>query len=210
MQIIWLGHASFKIKAEGKVIYIDPYGGEDEFYNEGADVVLISHSHFDHCDGGKIKMIRTDHTHMYTPEDIVYRFGSIKIEAGLAFMIDRIRITAVKAYNVDKPNHPDDFGVGYVIEAEGKKLYFAGDTDLIPEMDDLDVDIALLPVGGTYTMNAEEAAEAAKKIKCRVAIPMHWGYGLVGRIEDAEMFKELLEKDEIRVEILEPGREFDL
>lgn len=210
MQIIWLGHASFKIKAEGKVIYIDPYAGEDEFYSEGADVILISHSHFDHCDGNKIKMIRTDSTQMYTPEDIVYRFGSIKISAGESFMIDRIKITAVKAYNIDKPNHPDDFGVGYMIEAEGKRLYFAGDTDLIPEMDNLQADIALLPVGGTYTMDSEEAAEAAKKIKCRVAIPMHWGHGLVGKIEDAEMFKEILDKEEVRVEILEPGKELDL
>ena len=210
MQITWLGHASFKIVAEGQTIYIDPYAGEDEYYEESANILLVSHSHFDHCDGRKVGMIKREETLMLTPEDIVHRFNSTKVVPGNDFIIGRIKITVVKAYNINKPNHPDEFGVGYIIEAEGKKIYFAGDTDLIPEMDQIQADIALLPVGGTYTMNAKEAAKAAVKIKCRLAIPMHWGYGIIGKMYDAEEFQELLQEENINVRILEPGQKLEL
>jgi L-ascorbate metabolism protein UlaG (beta-lactamase superfamily) len=210
MQIIWFGHASFKIVAEDQIIYIDPYAGEDEYYEEAANIILVSHSHVDHCDGRKIGMIKKEDTLMLTTEELVHRFDSIKATPGQDFISGRIKITVIKAYNTNKPNHPEDFGVGYIIEAEGKKIYFAGDTDLIPEMDNIQADIALLPVGGTYTMNAKEAAKAAIKVKCRLAIPMHWGYGLVGKLYDAEEFKEILIEENINVIILEPGQKVEL
>jgi L-ascorbate metabolism protein UlaG (beta-lactamase superfamily) len=210
MMIQWLGHASFKIKAAGKTIYIDPYAGEPSFYSEKADIILVSHSHFDHCDGQKIKMIRGDNTAFYGPEDIVGRFGSVKIEAGQSVIVEDVKIEAVKAYNIGKDFHKEGFAVGFVIKAEGKAVYFAGDTDLIPEMGIITADIALLPVGGTYTMNAEEAAEAAEKVKAKIAIPMHYGYGIVGKEYDAEDFKELCERKEIKVKIMKQGEETEV
>lgn len=204
MKITWLGQASFKIQADGKVIYLDPFAGED--YSEAADIILVSHSHFDHCDGDKVKKIRVDSTRMFTPADLVPRFDSEKVEAGDSFDVEGIRIWVVKAYNVNKDFHPQGFGVGYVLFLEGKKVYFAGDTDLIPEMDEMEVNIALLPIGGTYTMDYKEAAEAAKRVKCKIAIPMHYGYGIVGTPEDADHFRELVEREDIEVKVLEMGK----
>lgn len=210
MIIQWLGHASFKITAANKAIYIDPYAGEPDMYSEKADIILVSHSHFDHCDGQKIGIIRGDNTHFYGPADIVPRFSSARIEAGQEVKAEGIKIRAVKAYNIGKPFHEEGFAMGFVIEAEGRKIYFASDTDLIPEMDELEADIALLPVGGTYTMNAEEAAEAAEKVKAKLAIPMHYGHGLAGKEYDAEHFAELCESKAIKTKILKQGEELHI
>lgn len=210
MIIQWLGHASFKLTAANKTIYIDPYAGDPSLYSEKAHIILVSHSHFDHCDGQKIEMIRGDSTHIYGPADIIPRFSSTKIEAGQEVKIDDIKIMAVKAYNIGKPFHEEGFATGFIIEAEGKSIYFASDTDLIPEMDELNVDIALLPVGGTYTMNADEAAEAAEKVKAKLAIPMHYGYRIAGKEYDAERFAELCESKNIKTKILKPGEELEI
>jgi L-ascorbate metabolism protein UlaG (beta-lactamase superfamily) len=210
MIIQWLGHASFKIKAGNKTIYIDPYAGEPGLYSDKADIILVSHSHFDHCDGQKIKSIRADSTLFYGPQDIVGRFNSIKFEAGQEVELGPIKIEAVKAYNITKTSHVGGFAMGFIITAEGKSLYFASDTDIIPEMDNITCDIALLPVGGTYTMDSEEAAEAAEKVKAKLAIPMHYGYGLVGKEHDAENFRELCEKKDIKVKILRQGDEIEV
>jgi L-ascorbate metabolism protein UlaG (beta-lactamase superfamily) len=210
MIIQWLGHSSFKIKVYDKIIYIDPYAGEPELYSDKADIILVSHSHFDHCDGQKIKRIRADSTLFYGPQDIVGRFGSTKFEAGQEVELDKIKIEAVKAYNIGKTFHEEGFAMGFLITAEGRTIYFASDTDIIPEMDNITCDIALLPVGGTYTMDSEEAAEAAEKVKAKLAIPMHYGYGIVGKDYDAENFRELCEKKDIKVKILRQGKEIEV
>ena len=213
MDIIWLGHASFKIKTLELTIYIDPYVGD---YDDVADIILMTHDHYDHADANKVKQIRTDDTEIITTAKLAPRFSATVMKPGDELEVKGIKIKAVRAYNTNKfrepnvPYHPkQEDMVGFIIEIEGKTLYHAGDTDVIPEMKDIKADIALLPVGGTYTMDAKEASEAVALIKPRLAIPIHWGE-IVGTKEDAEHFKELLEHTEIEVKILEPGEVISL
>lgn len=211
MKLKWLGHASWKIKAAGKTIYIDPYQGD---YDERADIVLVTHSHFDHCDVNKIRRVRGDETLVIAPEDCVAKIGPpVKtLKPGEKTTVDDVAVEAVEAYNYKRfrspgnPYHPKGLGVGYLIHAEGKTIYHAGDTDFIQEMKGLKgVDIALLPSGGTYTMDNEEAAEAALAIEPKIAIPMHiWD-------TDPREFRRRVESvSDIRVVILRPGEPMDI
>ncbi len=197
--ISWLGHASFKI-GDDRVVYIDPWKlGRAE----PADIILVTHSHHDHCSPQDVAKLQKEGTVIVTVADCVGEFrGDVRIvKPGDRLEIDEVTIEAVPAYNTDKPNHPKTAGwVGFIIERGGSRIYHAGDTDLIPEMDEIKADIALLPVGGTYTMTAEEAAQAAERISPQVAIPMHYG-DTVGSRADAEKFKRLCS---CQVRILEP------
>lgn len=206
MQIKWLGHASFKIKTKELVIYADPYEGE---YDEKADLILISHEHYDHFGRDKIMQIRTDDTAILTTDRVASELDGAKaMKPGDIVNVGDVKVEAVHAYNIGKPFHPKGNGIGFVIEAEGHRIYFAGDTDKIPEMKNIRADIALVPVGGTYSMNRDEAADAVLMIKPKLAIPMHFGSGVVGTIEDAELFKEKVEDDsKTKVRILEQGEE---
>jgi len=209
--IKWLGHASFQVKADGKVIYIDPYEGE---YKEKADLVLVTHSHFDHCDTSKIRKVLKEDTVIICPADCASKIGgSVRVlKPGEETRIDDIVVEAVHAYNYKRfrspgnPFHPKGLGLGYVITVGGKRIYHAGDTDFIPEMKDLkNISVALLPSGGTYTMDNPEAAEAALAIKPEIAIPMHrWN-------SSPEAFKKKVESSSnIKVVILEPGEEYEM
>ncbi len=199
IKIKWLGHAGFKIKKK-KVIYIDPYQMNE---TEQADIILITHEHYDHCSLDDIELLKKEDTIIIGPEKAVKNLDGknvIIVKPGDRKEVEGIVIDAVPAYNIGKKFHPKEKGnVGYVINIEGIKIYHAGDTDLIPEMEKLAVDIAMLPVGGDYTMNAEEAAAAANKIKPKIAIPMHYGT-IVGTKDDADEFKE---KCDCEVHILE-------
>ena len=199
ISIEWLGHASVRIKAKDKVIYVDPYEIEE---GEKADLVLITHEHYDHCSIVDVKKIQKENT-------IILAAGSCgsQLEGNVQFInpnketeCNGIKIETVNAYNVDKDFHPKEKnGVGFIIELNGKRIYHAGDTDLIPEMNAIeDVDIALLPIGGTYTMDALEAAQAANIIEPEIAIPIHYGK-ICGKISDAEVFKK---NCDVKVEIL--------
>ena len=200
MQITWLGHSSFKIKIRDKVIYIDPYAGE---YDEKADIILISHSHYDHFNLEKINFLRNDETIIFGPSDVVSEVdGAELISINETKELDNLKITGVPMYSA---THALGSGVGFVIEAAGKKLYHAGDAGLMSEFQEIKSDIALLPIGGTYTMNAQEAAEAVKMMQPKIAIPMHYG-SIVGTIDDAENFRELVEDEtKTQVRILEVG-----
>ena len=211
LSIKWLGHASFQIRAEGKTIYIDPYEGE---YSEKADLILVTHSHFDHCDTSKIKKVRKADTVIIAPEDCVSKIGgSVKtLKLGEEATIGNITVKAVEAYNYKRfrslgnPFRPKGLGVGYLITAEGKTVYHAGDTDFIPEMRQLGhVDVALLPSGGTYTMDNPEAAEAAVAINPKVVIPMHrWD-------TDPEEFKKKVEAESnVKAMILRESEEYQV
>ncbi|MDI6905331.1 MAG: MBL fold metallo-hydrolase [Candidatus Bathyarchaeia archaeon] len=211
LSIKWLGHASFQIGAEGKTIYIDPYEGE---YSEKADLMLVTHSHFDHCDASKIKKVRKADTVIIAPEDCTSKIGgSVKtLKPREEATIGNIRVKAVEAYNYKRfrspgnPFHPKGLGVGYLVTAEGKTVYHAGDTDFIPEMRKLGrVDVALLPSGGTYTMDNPEAAEAVLAINPKIVIPMHrWD-------TNPEEFKKRVEAtSNVKVVVLRKGEEYQV
>ncbi len=212
--IKWLGHAGFLIE-NSKLIYIDPYNIKEN--SEKADLILITHSHYDHCSVADMNKIVKTGTKIIAPADCqskITRFDvPIKmevVEPGQELILGDVKISVLPAYNVDKHFHPkDESWVGYLIKTDGLLIYHAGDTDVIPEMQKLTgykqsdkKFVALLPVGGRFTMNAEEAAEAAKLIKPDLAIPMHYG-SIVGSDEDAREFKELCEEEGIECEILE-------
>jgi L-ascorbate metabolism protein UlaG (beta-lactamase superfamily) len=192
--IQWLGHAGFRLKAARKLIYIDPYRAPT---GPPGDLILITHDHFDHFSPEDLSQIRSDRTRVIGPATVTEQVSgpTTSIAPGETVELDGIEVTAVAAYNTNKlntegkPFHPREAGwVGYVIQAGGRRIYHSGDTDVIPEMDQASgVDVALLPVSGTYVMTALEAAEAARRIAPHVAIPMHWGT-LIGSQADAEQF----------------------
>ena len=196
--IKWLGHAGFKIKGE-KTVYIDPFKIKD---NETADIIIITHEHFDHLSPEDIKKIQTGKTVIVTTPDCSSKVsGNVKtISPGQTLNVDGIKIEAVPAYNSNKQFHPKANGwMGVIVTINEERIYHAGDTDNIPEMSVLkNIDVALLPVSGTYVMTAEEAADAASKIMPKVAVPMHYG-AIVGTSADAERFRKLCK---CRVEIL--------
>lgn len=181
--ITHLAHAAFHIEADGKILYVDLE--EHARPPDPADMVLVTHSHTDHCDPGNIKNVLKKGTVIIAPQDCEKKIGEkiISLQPGEKKTIDGVTIKAVQAYNVKRfrspgnPYHPKGFGVGYLITVGGKTIYHAGDTDFIPEMETLSgVDVALLPTGDTYTMDNSEAADAALAINPAVTIPMHtWG-----------------------------------
>ncbi len=205
MKIEWLGHAGFMIYGK-KIVFIDPFKAES---SEKADIILVTHPHFDHFSIDDIKKLAKMDTVIIAPAEckdkIVsgkFHFKEFKsISPGHSLAIYGISITAVPAYNVNKHFHKKtDNWVGYLVNFEGKLFYHAGDTDFIPEMVSIKADIALVPVGGTYTMNAREAAQAVAIFKPKIAIPMHYG-SVVGSPDDADVFKDTVAHS--KVEILE-------
>jgi L-ascorbate metabolism protein UlaG (beta-lactamase superfamily) len=210
-----LGHASFQIKVAGKVIYIDlkEYGKVVET-SEKADLILVTHPHADHCSAEKINKVRRKDTVVVAPKQSVTKIGgAVKtLKPNEETTFGKIKVKAVEAYNYKrfrspgKPWHPKGYGVGYLVTVEGKTIYHAGDTDFIPEMKKLEhVDVALLPTGDKYTMDNNEAAEAAKAINPKFALPMHcWG-------TDPNEFKKKVEaKSKIKVVLLNEGEEFNI
>ncbi|MEM0349255.1 MAG: MBL fold metallo-hydrolase [Candidatus Caldarchaeum sp.] len=200
VEITWLGHDGFRITRGNFVVYIDPYqirGGP------AGDLVLISHDHFDHLSVDDLKKIVSSKTTIVAAKNCQNKIGKLSVAEvkyvapGDEVSVGEAKVKAVHAYNVNKfrePGkvfHPREYGgVGYVLTLGGVSIYHAGDTDFIPEMKGLSVDVALLPVSGTYVMTAAEAAEAAKSMQAKVVIPMHYG-AIVGSEQDAHAFKRL-------------------
>ena len=198
----WLGHATFRIELGDVVLYFDPW--QLKASQPKADIILITHDHHDHCSPEDVaKLFKADTTIVGT-ESCLAKLGSECGQRKLArpgdrFSLKGVTIEVVPAYNVSKRFHPETArNAGYVIAVAGVRVYHAGDTDLIPEMAQVSADVALLPIGGTYTMNAEEAAAAVKRIKPRIVVPMHYGR-TVGEMDDAHRFAQLVEDSEVAV-----------
>ena len=196
----WLGHDSFRIDG-ALVIYLDPWKLPIE--SPEADLILVSHDHFDHCSAEDVELVRGDDTLLTAnPSSVPNLKLPVRIMHPGEMLEHRgVTIEALPAYNIGKTFHPKGADhLGFILTIDGERVYFAGDTDIIPEMTGLTCAVALLPVSGTYVMTAEEAAEAVGVIKTRVAILMHYGAGVVGTIEDALKFQEL---SDVPVVILE-------
>ena len=195
----WLGHDAFRINAS-KTIYFDPYQIEG---GPTADIILISHDHFDHCSPEDVKKIMSPDTMIVTDKKSAKKLkGNVTVvKPGDTLTLAGVNIQVVNAYNLNKKFHPKkNEGLGFIVTLEGIRVYHAGDTDCIPEMKTIEADIALLPVSGTYVMTAQEACEAALAINPKVAIPMHYG-SVVGDETDAKAFRDHL-KGKIGVRIL--------
>jgi L-ascorbate metabolism protein UlaG (beta-lactamase superfamily) len=199
--ITWFKQSAFSFQRE-RVLYIDPWG-----ITEGspkADAILYSHGHGDHFDLDDLARIRQDSTAIYAPADVAAQVsGQVNVVApGDAFEVLGYSVDAVPAYNVKEERlgfHPRSSGwVGYVFTIDGIRYYHAGDSDLIPEMEPLSCDVALIPIGGHYTMDVTEAAEAVKVIKPRLVVPMHFGF-VVGLPSDAGRLAKLVAPTEVHV-----------
>ena len=195
-RIKWLGHDGFEITTGNLTLIIDPFKVEAA---RQADIILITHPHYDHCSVEDVARLAKPTTVIVTESESAEQLsaadlpGEIRVvKPGDSVTVSGIGIEAVPAYNLDKHFHPKEKQwLGFIVTIDGVRVYHAGDTDVIPEMDDLSVDIALLPVSGTYVMTAEEAVAAAKRIKPKTAIPMHYD-SIVGTQADAVSFKEAL------------------
>ncbi len=201
VEITWLGHASFRFVWKKRVAYVDPYVPDPNPLS--ADVIVSTHDHFDHCDINVARRYMKEDTVYVGPPACAQKVPNLRvIRPGETLVVKDIKIEAVPAYNIGKPFHPKEKGyIGVILDFGGFRIYHAGDTDVIPEMKDIRADLALLPIGGTYTMDEKEAARAVELIRPRYIIPMHYNY-LQGLEKDPEEFKKLV--NEAEVIVLEP------
>ncbi|HIJ79256.1 MAG: MBL fold metallo-hydrolase [Desulfobulbaceae bacterium] len=197
----WLGHDGFLLISEGKNIYIDPFRISDGL--PAADLILITHEHYDHCSPEDVAKIQQASTVIVTEPRAATKLAGeiITMGPGESLELEGITIEAVPSYNINKQFHPQgNRWLGFVLAVGGVRLYHAGDTDYVPEMREVRADIALLPVSGTYVMTAAEAVQAALAINPKIAVPMHYD-AVVGTADDAGRFAEGL-IGRVRVEIL--------
>jgi L-ascorbate metabolism protein UlaG (beta-lactamase superfamily) len=194
VRVVYFGHSSVMLEGDSLRIYIDPY-----VLPRGcqmADGILYTHGHYDHCVAAP---------QITSPRTIAIGHGcklpGRVIQIGGVEKIGSVSVEAVHAYNIGKPFHPKDAGAGYIIRFRFASVYVAGDTDLIPEMDGYKCDVAIVPIGGTYTMDAREAAEAIARMKPKVAIPYHFNYLSDTRADPAE-FQRLVEEKTARKTIV--------
>ncbi len=215
--LFWIGHASFYIKSEGMTVFIDPFNVSDSL-KDRADVVLITHAHFDHCSRKDIEKVLKSESRVIAAQGCLNAgdYGGITIaKPGFRERIGSLEIEAVPAYNMKSERlqfHPRINGwVGYVLGIGGMRIYHAGDTDFVPEMKNLkDIDAALLPVGGTFTMDVSEAIEAVKEISPCFFVPMHYKnlLGKDGSKAAEEQIRKSVKGAMIMKEVQEPTYAF--
>lgn len=186
-------HSSIKL-AGSKNVYIDPYNISDETHD--ADFILCTHTHYDHYSPEDIEKIKKKNTVIIAPADI---HGVIKVVPNVKYEIEGLKFKTTYAYNANKEFHPKENNwVGYIIELDNKKYYIAGDTDNIPEIRNIKCDVAFIPIGGTYTMTKEEAADLSKSIEAKTIIPTHYGL-IVGEKSDGEEFRKMVKNKQVEV-----------
>jgi L-ascorbate metabolism protein UlaG (beta-lactamase superfamily) len=207
LSITWSGHAGFKIIYGNMKVYIDPYKLSKTYEKiSDADIVLITHNHFDHLSIEDLKNIINERTVIVSAQECLSQLKSLKVKESIGIdprnsvKVDDLRIETVPAYNIDKDFHPkNDKKIGFIVEFGNDRLYHTGDSDIIPEMKDTNPTVVLIPVSGTYVMTAEEASKAVNElINPKIAIPMHYGT-IVGNKEDAIRFSELVTVCETKI-----------
>ena len=189
----WYKQAALKWKGDGITVHIDPWGIPDG--EEKADLVLITHAHFDHYNPDDFAKVIKDGSIVVAPEDVAREClpsGDVRaISPGQTIEAAGLQINAVPAYNIAKERlemHPrENNWVGFVVKLGDTTYYFAGDTDHVPEMAEIGTDVAFVPIGGTYTMDVTEAVGAVKEIAPKVAVPYHFGF-VVGTRSDGDEF----------------------
>ncbi len=205
----WLGHAGFLIRHNGANIYIDPFKISD--HQPKADIVFITHEHYDHFSIDDLNKIIKKETKIIAPKKVTESLTDFENEFLVVrpfeeYYVAGLKFKTLPSYNLNKEFHPKEKKwVGYLIYIDNFVVYHTGDSDFIPEMRNLKVDMLLVPVSGTYTMDAKEAANLAKTIKPGISIPMHYGK-IVGSLKDAIKFKDLLKKEGVEVIILEENQ----
>lgn len=190
----FLNHACVRFDFEGVICYTDPF--ELENGKNDADIILITHGHFDHYSIQDIFKVGKDDTIFVIPESVetpeLNEDAIVRVKPNNTYEVKGIKIKTIPAYNIGKEFHKKEYEwVGYIMEYYGTRYYIAGDTDVTPENEKVKCDVAFVPVGGKYTMNAEEAAKLVNKIKPKIAVPIHYG-SIVGSVEDAKRFESLL------------------
>lgn len=206
-KIIVFKHNSICIDVEGRAVYVDPFEMDETPHD--AAFILVTHDHYDHFSPEAIEKVANENTVLVVPENMKGKAAEVsaivgKIEyvnPGMNYDVDGLRFETVAAYNILKPFHPKSAGwVGYIISVDGKRIYVAGDTDATKEAKAVKCDIALVPVGGTYTMDAKKAAELINTIAPEVAIPVHYGL-ITGTSKNAgEEFSRIV-KSPVKVEV---------
>ena len=195
-----LCHSSIKFD-KGQVIYFDPYK-INENYND-ADVIFVTHSHYDHFSEEDILKVKKETTKIVVPEDLYDRSTELGlnerdilvVKPNEEYIVNNIKFKTIPSYNINKNFHPKDNNwVGYIITIDNVSYYIAGDTDITKKKKKVKCDVAFVPIGGTYTMTAEEAANLVNEIKPKIAVPIHYGL-IVGAKEDEEVFKSCVNKD---------------
>ena len=197
MNIEVIHHASIKLTGD-KVIYFDPYKIEDELHD--ADYIFITHDHYDHYDEESISKVRKDTTKIIVPLCLKDKEHNLLVDGYRMYGIDDIKFTTIPSYNINKDFHPrEKYYVGYNLFLDGKSYYIMGDTDKTEEALQVKCDVCFVPIGGTYTMDYQEAADYINETKPNLVIPIHYGM-LTGDKSLGEKFKEKINK-EIKVEL---------
>jgi L-ascorbate metabolism protein UlaG (beta-lactamase superfamily) len=205
----WFKQSAYLYRGDGITVYIDPWGVTTD---DPADVVFITHAHYDHFSMDDIEKVQRDGTKLVAPRDVAQELSGdvTAVSPGDSVEVGGVKVQAVPAYNTVEDRleaHPmANKWVGYVLTLGDHTYYHAGDTDHAPELDQVRADVAFVPIGGTYTCECEEAASLVKAIRPQVAVPMHYGF-VVGTPADAELF--IKEADPVRVELLTPENPFE-
>jgi len=209
-RLTWFRQAAIRYMSDGLTLYVDPWGTEPD--DPAADLILITHAHFDHLQPHEIERLSTPGTKVVAPHDVARELSGdvIAVAPGESYEVAGVRFETVPAYNVAEERldmHPKANGwVGYVLELGGHRYYHGGDTDALPELESLSTDVAMVPIGGTFTMDYREAAGLVKVMRPKVAVPIHFGFVVCSPSHGALFQREAAP---VPVQILEPTNPFE-